>query len=128
MSSAGDVYQEFCKRLDTTDYAELRAGFEELITDDIVWSNTGLPTAEGKAAALAALDGFHDAMNLVGVRIENIAVAVAGDTVVTERVDHLITPDGIALSIAIAGTFVTENGKIKAWRDYFDPRPLLPPG
>lgn len=127
MSSAGDAYQELCKRFDTTDYTELRVAFEELVTDDCVWANTGFPTAEGKAAVLATLDAFHQGLNLVGVRVENIAVGIDGDTVVTERVDHLVTPDGIAMSLAIAGTFTFSDGKLKAWRDYFDPRPLLPP-
>ena len=128
MSSAADAYAHFCKIFDTTDYDQLRADFADMVADDCEWANTGFPTAVGKEAVLATLEAFHEGFNLAGVRVENIAVAIDGDTVVTERIDHLILPDGsVALSLPLAGTLVFTDGKLRAWRDYFDPRPLLPP-
>lgn len=126
MSSAESVVRDFLGAFDSTDSAKNRAIFEESITDDCQWANTGFPTAEGKEACLATWDGFFTPGGLAGMRVQWVACAVNGDTVVTERVDHLLAGDGsVALSIPVAGTLVARDGKIAAWRDYWDPRPAL---
>jgi len=52
-----------------------------------------------------------------------------GDQVLTERIDHLDDESGNRIaSLPVAGTLEVRGGKIVAWRDYFDPRPLLPEG
>ncbi len=38
----------------------------------------------------------------------------------TERLDQFDLANGKKISIPVMGTFEIENGKIKAWRDYFD--------
>ncbi|MBV1918313.1 MAG: hypothetical protein KUG65_09680 [Sphingomonadaceae bacterium] len=44
-----------------------------------------------------------------------------GGTVLTERIDHMRDADGRTLmSIRVMGTFDVKDGKIAAWRDYFD--------
>jgi limonene-1,2-epoxide hydrolase len=40
--------------------------------------------------------------------------------VLTERVDNFDLAGGKKLSLPVMGTFEIENGKIQAWRDYFD--------
>jgi limonene-1,2-epoxide hydrolase len=46
--------------------------------------------------------------------------------VLTERIDHMIDASGkVLLSAPVMGTFEIENGKIAAWRDYFDSRGAL---
>lgn len=97
--------------------------------DDCRWENTGLPTAENKAAMLALMQGFIDGYQLDHIAIDLPAIAINGDTVITERVDHLNRADGSTiLSLALAGVLVVRNGKVVRWSDYFDPRPFLPPG
>ena len=124
--SAQDLVLEFFKRLETTDYAQGRAAFAEMITEDCHWANTGFPTAAGKEACLATWDAFHQGFGFVGLRVETIAIAAANDTVVTERIDHLLNAAGETfLSIPLAGTLQVRDGKVCGWRDYFDPRPLL---
>ena len=55
-----------------------------------------------------------------------IAIGSTGDTVVTERIDHLIGPSAeVIASVPLAGALVVRDGKIAAWRDYFDPRPFV---
>jgi limonene-1,2-epoxide hydrolase len=55
------------------------------------------------------------------MRVDNLAVAPIGGKVLTERVDHIIGPDGKpTMSIRVMGIFETQDGKITAWRDYFD--------
>jgi limonene-1,2-epoxide hydrolase len=46
--------------------------------------------------------------------------ATNGNVVMTERVDAFIMPDK-TIELPVMGTFeVTADGKISAWRDYFD--------
>jgi limonene-1,2-epoxide hydrolase len=52
-------------------------------------------------------------------------VATVGNTVLTERVDHLVDAAGkTTMSIPLMGIFVVEDGKIAQWRDYFDTAPF----
>jgi limonene-1,2-epoxide hydrolase len=126
VSSAEQVVRDFFGRLEVSDFDKGRLAFGEMITDDCQWANSGFPTAEGKDACLALWDGFHQASGFAGIRVDMIAIGSTGDTVVTERIDHLLKPTGeVIVSIPLAGTLVVRDGKIAAWRDYFDPRPLL---
>ena len=43
----------------------------------------------------------------------------AGDVVLTERVDVFVYPDK-TIELPVMGTFEVRDGKIAAWRDYFD--------
>jgi limonene-1,2-epoxide hydrolase len=52
-------------------------------------------------------------------RVQDPNLAVAGDTVLTERVDE-ITANGITAPVPVMGTFQVRDGRIIAWRDYFD--------
>jgi len=47
-----------------------------------------------------------------------------GDLVFTERTDHFLTA-GKAVALPVAGVFELRNGKIAAWRDYFDLQSFL---
>lgn len=126
MSDPEAVVTEFFKRMETSDYAEGRAAFEEMITDDCHWANTGFPTAQGKEACLAMWDGFSQSTGFVGLRCEMIALASKGDTVITERIDHLLNAEGENfVSLPLAGTLDVRGDKICGWRDYWDPRPFL---
>ena len=51
---------------------------------------------------------------------EILWLAANGNAVLTERIDHL-TIAGKQVSLRVMGTFeVTDDGKLGAWRDYFD--------
>lgn len=105
----------------------LVAAVQNWCAEECRWENTGLPTAENRAAMVAMMQGFIDGYQIDHIVIDLPSFAVSGDTVVTERVDHLTRADGsTVLSLALAGVLVVKNGKIVRWSDYFDPRPLLP--
>ena len=105
----------------------LMAALDQYCGDDLVWENTGLPTATGIDEARAFMTGFIDGYGLDAMVVEVKAIAVAGDSVLTERIDHLNAKDGSTIAaLPVSGTFVVRDGKIRAWRDYFDPRPFLP--
>jgi limonene-1,2-epoxide hydrolase len=56
----------------------------------------------------------------VGVDWKVLSIAENGNKVLTERLDNFDLAGGKKLSVPVMGTFEIENGKIKAWRDYFD--------
>jgi limonene-1,2-epoxide hydrolase len=57
-------------------------------------------------------------------RVELLAVASVGRTVFVERRD-LVTIEGKDVAVHVTGVFeVDDEGKIVAWRDYFDSREI----
>lgn len=95
--------------------------------DHCVWENSGLPTANNKQEMLAMMQQFIDGFNLKAIVVDLHHYAVTGNTMLTERVDHMDDPQGNRmLSFPLAGILTVENNKIVRWSDYFDPRPLLP--
>jgi len=51
--------------------------------------------------------------------IETLHLAVRDDVVLTERVDTFTMGAKVA-TLPVMGTFEVRDGKISAWRDYFD--------
>ena len=51
---------------------------------------------------------------------EILSIAENGNKVLTERVDRFEMPGGKKIDLPVMGTFEINNGKITAWRDYFD--------
>lgn len=98
-------------------------GFGEALqayfTPETVWENVGMTRTTGPEEALTAFPGFGDGGP--AFRVDMLAIAAVGDKVLTERIDHILGPDGKpAMSIPVMGTFEVKGGKIAAWRDYFD--------
>ena len=74
------------------------------------------PTSSGYDEVRRAVEGFLKGMTRCDIEIVNLAVA--GDVVLTERVDRLIH-DGKSLDAPGMGAFEVSGDKITAWRDYF---------
>ena len=126
MSEAIEVVEAFLGSMNTS-HADSLAAIEKFCTDDCIWKNTGLPTMNGKAAMQGFLDKFRELSGLGRMEIETYAICADGDTVLTERVDHLKTDDGtLILSLPIMGRFEVRGGQISLWSDYFDATPFQP--
>ena len=113
MPSPSDVVREFCaafagKDLDT---------IERLLDDQAVYHNVGMEPAVGKDASIASIKGFLDMSESLAFAIHHLAAD--GDIVLTERTDTM-TVNGNAAPIAVMGAFEVRDGRIVAWRDYFD--------
>ena len=90
-----------------------------LCADSIVWHNIPMDPVEGKAAFRAAIDGFNG--NIAGCDWQIHAIAANGNMVLTERTDGFTFTDGRRAAIRVMGTFELDaDGRITAWRDYFD--------
>jgi limonene-1,2-epoxide hydrolase len=87
------------------------------LTDDIFYHNIPMEPMVGKAAVRKFVEPFlKDAESAV---FEIKHTTSAGNVVMNERVDRFVMgPKKIELPVA--GVFEVRNGKIAAWRDYFD--------
>lgn len=58
------------------------------------------------------------------IEFEISAIASTGSVVFTERVDRFVV-GGKTIALPVAGVFELRDGKIAAWRDYFDMQSYL---
>jgi limonene-1,2-epoxide hydrolase len=107
-----DVVMNFIQAWNDRDWDAIDAAF----TEDVVYHNMPMEPLLGKAAASAMIRG----MQPKSVDWQVLNIAENGNVVLTERVDNFVLADDKTLSIPVMGTMEIENGKIKAWRDYFD--------
>jgi limonene-1,2-epoxide hydrolase len=107
------VVRTFCDAFDGRDAEKLRPYF----ADDVVYHNIPLDPAVGIDATIAFIDGFFGMCE--SMTIETVHLAVRGDVVLTERIDTFTIGEKVA-PLPVMGTFEVRDGKISAWRDYFD--------
>lgn len=108
-----DVVREFCTAVEALDLDAIVAFF----TDDAIYHNIPLDPVVGPDAIRATLAGFTGGVESLEFQLLNISVA--GNVVLTERVDVFRSPDRV-ISLPVMGAFEVSEGKITAWRDYFD--------
>ena len=85
--------------------------------EDATWLPAfSLPTYSGIKEIREAVKGFLSAMTKCDIEIVNLAVA--GNVVLTERVDRLAL-EGRPVDAPGMGAFEVSGDKITAWRDYF---------
>jgi limonene-1,2-epoxide hydrolase len=113
MDAAEKVVRDFCAAAEQRDPAVFRSFF----ADDIVYHNIPMEPAVGIDAAMAVIDMFVNMCE--GLRFEVHNLASDGSTVLTERTDTF-TIGGKTAPLPVMGAFHVEDGKITAWRDYFD--------
>ena len=108
-----DLISRFCKAFARRDSDELI----DFFADDAIYHNMPGPSVQGKPAIKAVLDRFLGPAQSV----EFVMLKIAGDndTVLTERLDRFVM-GAKTVELPVAGVFVVRQGKIQAWRDYFD--------
>lgn len=111
--AAERVVREFCDAFSRGDAEALRAYF----TDDVVYHNIPMDPAKGVDATVAMLQGFFGMCDSIEIRMTNLAAR--DNVVLTERVD-VFTLGPVVAPLPVMGTFEITDGKISAWRDYFD--------
>lgn len=91
-----------------------------LIAADCVYHNIPLEPVTGAAAIRATLQGFVQMLG--AIEIDTLKQVAVGDVVMNERIDSFTPPGKTRYGLPVAGVFEVKNGKITAWRDYFDVR------
>jgi len=118
MESPIEVVRRFCAAWsDNIGAAELAAFF----ADDAVYHNIPLAPVTGREAIANTFVSFirPGAPGIESIEFRVINIAANGPVVMTERVDVFKLP-GKSFAMQVMGTFEVRDGKITAWRDYFD--------
>ncbi len=107
------VVRELCAAFEKHDAEALRPFF----TDDVVYHNIPMDPAMGIDATIQFIAGFFGMFE--STTFELVHLASRDGVVLTERIDTFHLGDKVA-SLPVMGTFEVREGKISAWRDYFD--------
>ncbi len=110
---AEKVVRELATAFEKHDAESLRPFF----TDDVVYHNIPMDPAVGIDATIDFISGFFGMFE--SVTFDTLHLAVRENVVLTERVDTFQLGKKVA-SLPVMGTFEIRDGKISAWRDYFD--------
>ena len=109
-----ETVRRFCEAFSRRDPDEILNFF----TDDAVYHNIPLAPLTGREEIASTLEQFIGPATRV--EFELIGLATHGSTVLTERVDRFDIA-GKHVELPVMGAFeITPDGKIRAWRDYFD--------
>lgn len=108
-----DIVREFCAAWEKGDYEALLDYF----TDDAVYHNIPVDPVVGKDGIRGVMQMFTTGVERIEFRVRHIVSD--GDVVLTERVDSFVMPQG-RIELPVMGAFELRDGKIAAWRDYFD--------
>ena len=96
-------------------------GVRAFFTAETNYKNVGMSDTTGIEETLAFLAQFEGATGISYLEVDMLAIAETGNTVLTERIDRLYAADGsLIMAPAVMGTFEVADGKLRAWRDYFD--------
>jgi limonene-1,2-epoxide hydrolase len=118
MESPIEVVRRFCAAWsDNLAAGDLAAFF----TDDAVYHNIPLEPVVGREDIASTIATFirPGAPGIESIEFRVINIAADGPVVMTERVDVFQLADK-TFELPVMGIFEVGDGKIKAWRDYFD--------
>lgn len=110
-----EIVNRFIESWNTRDLAYARSFF----ADDAVYHNIPMPKLVGSEQIAGFIGRFFERVDSVAFRILHNAENDAG-TVLNERLDEFLMKDGKRISMPVMGVFELKDGKITAWRDYFD--------
>lgn len=112
-----EVVEAFLAAMEKLDYDTALS----LVSDDCEYVNVPLSTVRGPAGIRSVLEPFF-APTLENEWVVR-AIAEAGPLVFVERLDRHRLPGGWA-GLPVVGVWEVRDGRITAWRDYFDLRTL----
>ena len=108
-----DLVRRFCAAWATLDIPKIM----DFFTDDAVYHNMPIQPIQGKDAIKSVIEQVVAPFERTDWEITHIVAS--GDVVLTERVDRFIGPEK-TVELPVMGIFEIREGKIAAWRDYFD--------
>jgi limonene-1,2-epoxide hydrolase len=119
-----EVVRAFCDAWSEFDLETIMGFF----SDDAVYHNIPIDPVAGSDAIRATVEMFTAAARHIEFRV--LHAVAEGPVVLTERLDVFELP-GATIELPVMGTFEVHDGRITAWRDYFDLQQYLsqvPPG
>jgi limonene-1,2-epoxide hydrolase len=113
MATPIELVREFCDGIPDRDAAASAAFF----SDDAVYHNIPLEAVTGRDSIRDTIGMFLGMADKVW--FDTLHIVADGSVVMTERVDHFVMGER-DIALPVMGTFEVRDGKITAWRDYFD--------
>ena len=107
-----DLIRRFCADWTDFDVAKIM----DFFADDAIYHNMPVQPIQGKDAIKGLIEQFIAPFERGDWEITHIVGN--GDVVLTERIDRFFGEK--TLELPVMGTFEISDGKITAWRDYFD--------
>lgn len=108
----GAIITAFCDAWSRGDVDAIVGAF----TDDAVYHNIPMQPIEGREQ----IDGFiRPFLSAGSINFDTVRQVVDGDLVMNERVDTIVQGER-TIALPVMGVFELRDGKIAAWRDYFD--------
>lgn len=102
-------------------YDVMTGAFYEAFAPDCRWEQRPLAVTTGPDEAVRFLRRAKIGMGLERIEVDVRNITSAPGIVSTERVDHLLRADGRRIvSAPVAGVLEWRDGRIVAWREYFD--------
>ncbi|NJD64201.1 MAG: limonene-1,2-epoxide hydrolase [Chloroflexi bacterium] len=86
-------------------------------TDDAVYHNMPTAPVTGRAAIQQTFAGIISQVEPRGWEV--LSQVSSGNIEINERIDRFVKGDK-SVELPVAGVFELRDGKIAAWRDYFD--------
>ena len=112
--SNSDIVRDFVEAFNSNDLDRIVSFF----SSDAVYHNIPVDPVQGSDAIRAVIQGYTAAASKMDWVIHQIAETLEG-VVLTERTDNFQFGDR-RVSLRVMGAFEIADGKISAWRDYFD--------
>jgi len=117
MSSNLQTIERFIDAWGAMDIERIMGFFHE----DAVYTNIPIdPPNRGKAAIRATIEGFLGMAQAVEFIVHHSAEDAARGVVMNERTDRFRLAEDRWAEAGVMGVFELREGKIAAWRDYFD--------
>jgi limonene-1,2-epoxide hydrolase len=114
MSDNIQVVQDFIAAWNANDVERIMA----FLSDDCFYHNIPMEPMKGATAIRAFIGGFSGMASEIDWVVHHIAAGADG-AVLTERTDRFLIGEKW-MEILVMGVFELADGKITAWRDYFD--------
>ena len=108
-----DLIQRFCDAWSTADIPKIL----DFFADDAIYHNMPIQPVQGKDAIKGLIEQFMAPFERAEFEIKHIVAD--RDVVLTERVDRFFG-SGKTVELPLMGILEIRDGKIAAWRDYFD--------
>lgn len=115
MGEATRVVMDFIRACDGRDVA----GLARFFTPDCIYHNIPMEPVHGPEAAVQVLMEFAKVSSEWDWQVHHLAEGADG-VVLTERTDRIRDAAGAWHDFPTMGAFEVRDGKISAWRDYFD--------
>ena len=117
MASNTDIVDAFIAAWGSMDLDRIMAFF----APDAVYTNVPIdPPNRGIEAIRGMIGAFLGMAKAVEFVVHHQAENTATGVVMNERTDRFLLSDGRWAALRVMGVFELREGKIRAWRDYFD--------